>query len=457
MARPSPLDTIAAFASPPGGAARAVLRISGPRVLELARGCLRDPLPAARGLLTTRFDPATGRGTWPALGLWMPGPRSYTGEDVLELHLPGAEALCALALERVVQLGARPAEPGEFTRRAFLNGRMDLTQAEGVADLVGAKNEGQRRAALRLLEGDLGRRVADLVEELLGLSALAEASLDFDEYDTGAVPRDELRAGLLRARAQLEAVRAQVAAGAPASGRVCAVLAGAPNGGKSSLFNALTGAAALVSPRAGTTRDRLEGTWRADGLAIELWDLPGLDDAAEGLDALAQDRARASLAGADLILWVASAADPRAARPPYLRELPPGAARILVWSQIDVPGARPEPPAELLGALGHPPVARVSALRGLGLDELSRATRARVGALPEVGGVSRETAGRHRMALDDAGGELEAAERVLDAEGPLDLFASHLVAAGRALEALGGSHTAEDVLDRIFARFCLGK
>ncbi|TAJ21086.1 MAG: tRNA uridine-5-carboxymethylaminomethyl(34) synthesis GTPase MnmE, partial [Planctomycetota bacterium] len=316
-------DTIAAIASPPGPARRGVIRLSGARAAELVAACVRvdrgalardadgaRPSLGARALFHGWFD--DGGGTQPVLVLWMPGPRSYTREDVAELHLVGAEPLLAAALRRLLELGARAARPGEFTRRAFEHGRIDLSRAEGVLELVSASSDAERRAALALLSGGLEQRIAPLRERLADARALAEAALDFAEGDTGDVPAHELCALVLHARdglaRTLEFEVARVAL--PALPRV--LLVGAPNAGKSSLYNALVGAErALVAPIAGTTRDWLAARWNAAGVEVELVDTPGLDPAAAGIDRAAQQRAAELVATAALCVWTidAGAAD----------------------------------------------------------------------------------------------------------------------------------------------------
>ncbi len=459
----SPRDTICAVASPPGPGLRGILRVSGPQAADLVERCfrVRPPLGFERGrraLLAGDFDDGGGR--QPGLVLWMPGPRSYTGEDVAEFHLPGAPPLLRAANAHLVRLGARPAEPGEFTRRAFHCGRIDLSRAEGVAALVAASGEAERRAALRLLEGGFERRVAAAREALEELRALMEASLDFDEADTGEVPRAELAALAEHAAGALLATRAESVASAGEAGRARVVLLGAPNAGKSALFTALTGRRALVSPLAGTTRDTLSATLRlaGEGVEVELLDLPGLDADAAGLEREAQERAAERLAAADLILWVLDAAAPAApARPDGIGA---DAGALLVWNKIDLAAAGPRPPEAFLDAAGAREWIGTSALSGAGLAELGAkvagllAERGSAGAL---GGWGREVAARHRSGLAQADAELQAARAGLAGDLPLDLVATHLTAATDALDALAGRTTAEDLLDRIFARFCLGK
>jgi tRNA modification GTPase len=462
--------TIAALASPPGGSLRAIVRLSGPRAFAIAGACCVADAPVEslpRGLFRARFhDGAQGQDAWL---LCMRAPRSFTGEEVVELHLSGAAPLAEAALARVLELGGEPARPGEYARRAFEAGRLDLPRAEGILALVSAGGAAEARAALRLTGGGLSNLLDGLRGDLLDARALCEAALDFAEEDTASVDGEVVDALARRAARACEAARAMVRARPRAEGRARVVLCGAPNAGKSSLYNALAGApAALVSPLAGTTRDPLSTRLVLGGLEAELFDTAGLRATDDPVELAAQELARAEAGTADLALWVADATLPLAEAPP----LPPGAARILVWNQVDRPEAAPPP---RLGAL---PVVATSARTGAGLDELRNAIARILGeggghhgaagldqalvtdadALERAGsaaGILRETAARQGLALDELAHELAAA---LEARPRgLELAAEHLARAQGALGRLGGESTAEDVLDRIFSRFCLGK
>jgi len=466
--------TIAAIASPPGGAERGVLRVSGPAAGELVRATFRSDAPGfrldRRGAWTGRFDDGTG--TVPALLLWMPGPRSYTREDVAELHLPGAEPLLAAALGRLLALGATAAAPGEFTRRAFLSGRIDLTRAEGVLALVEAAHEDERRAATALFDGGLARRVEELRGGLDDLRALAEASLDFDEADTGAVPREELAALARTLAERLAAARAWEERRQPPSSLPRVALFGAPNAGKSALFNRLlAGSLALESPYAGTTRDPLVGRLGLGAGACRLVDGPGADAGAAGPDATAQRLARTEHASADLLLWVVDARRGSAGLEPERAELDRLAAPwLLAWSQLDRPDAVPAPDEALCrGGRGW---VGVSARDGRGLEALRDALAAALagpaggtggpgedlgGGREGAGGVARVLFARHAERLAAAAAALASARALIDAEEPLDLAAAALAEATAALDGIRGRTGAEDLLDRIFARFCIGK
>jgi tRNA modification GTPase len=444
-------DTIAAIATPPGPARRGIVRLSGPRAAELVRACLCDEVPRfepahPRHLARGRFD--DGRGLQPVTLLWMRAPSSFTREDVAELHLSGAEPLLACALGRLLALGARAAAPGEFTRRAFLNGRLDLSRAEGVLAMTEAGNEATRAAAALLLDGGLDERTAAMRERLLALLTLCEASLDFDEAETGHVPRAELERDLRAAEAAVaEALAWEVRRAAPSAfPRV--LLLGAPNAGKSSLWNALTGGRALVGPEAGTTRDALVGEWQLERLPCLLIDGPGLEAAPDSAPAAkAQQLFERVRAQADLVLWVVDATCPE------LAGVPEG-ARLLVWNKIDLPGARALATVAVPGGL---PAAPVSATRGTGLAELGRAVERMLAGEEREGGAAHMLFARHREALVRARVQLAEAAGLLESGAPLDLLAEALRASLAALDELSGRTLAEDVLDRIFARFCLGK
>jgi tRNA modification GTPase len=385
----------------------------------------------------------------------MPKPHSFTREDVAEFHLPGSPPLLHAALTRLLELGAIPAEPGEFTRRAFHSGRIDLTRAEGVLALVQSTNEAQARAARALLFGGLEARIAAARDHLVDLRTLCEASLDFDPDDAGHVPEPELRERMAKSEHALEsALGFEVQRTAPA-GLARVVLAGAPNAGKSALFNALAGEdGALVSDHAGTTRDALEARIEVDGHALQLVDTAGFDDAASSEpDIDAQALACSARTAADLVVWVVDAQHVRQARAVAERSMLGDRPVLLAWNKTDL---APAPPPGWTKELEVEEVVCLSALTGAGIGLL----KASIGTLLEQkssGGLERETALRHRGAIELSLFELRSSRASLADGLPLELVAEHVRRACDALDDVSGATTAEDVLDRIFARFCLGK
>lgn len=481
--------TIAAIASAPGAGHRGVIRVSGPRTAQLVRASFRPRAGVLelgpRGFQLGQLRDA--RGWQPALLLWMPGPRSFTREDVAELHLPGSPPLLHAALARLFELGAEAAQAGEFTRRAFLSGRIDLTQAEGVLEVVDATSRAELAAGRALLFGGLSERIAGLRDELEELRALCEASLDFDVSETGHVPEQMLlgRAAELLVRLREACAweqRRQVPRGEP---RI--VLSGAPNAGKSRLFNRLAEgtaqrsyARALVSAHAGTTRDALRATWTLAGVRCRLSDTAGLDPEpsdhsrraphAEAIQLEAQAFARSESQAADLVLWVVDAAHSSQAELERQRaQLPSAVAQLLVWNKIDLSDAAPAPPGMAqIPWVAQVPWVAVSARSGAGLGELAQAAARELRFLPDaqaatpgdrpgLAGAGRELSARHREALRAGVENLGAGMAELRGGGPLELFAEALREASGQLDAISGRTTSEDVLDRIFARFCLGK
>ncbi len=431
-------ETLFAPASGFGRAAVAVLRISGPEAGAALTALAGSPPPPRRLSLRTLRDPADGTVLDRALIAFFPGPETYSGEDMAELHLHGGLAVRARVLAALSrQPGCRPAGPGEFTRRAVLNGRMDLAEAEGVADLIDAETEGQRRQALRQLEGALSRQVAAWRDEAIDLLAGAEAALDFS--DEGDVDEDGLDAALIgRATILRDAIASALADGRRGErlrDGFWVVLAGEPNAGKSTLLNALARReAAIVSEIPGTTRDAIEVRLDLEGLPVVLVDTAGLRDTEEAVEAEGIRRSRARIAEADLVLALV----PPGGVPPDLGAAP----TLLVHTKVDLSAE----PVEGLA---------VSARTGEGLPALLDALRERA----EAGmgeGDALITRARHREALERC---LDHLDRLCAgaAGGLPELAAEDLRLAVRALGEVGGHVGVEDVLDRLFAGFCIGK
>lgn len=431
-------ETLFAPASGFGRAAVAVLRVSGPEAGAVLAALAGSPPPARRLSLRTLRDPADGTVLDRALVAFFPGPETYSGEDMAELHLHGGLAVRARVLAALSrQAGCRPAGPGEFTRRAVLNGRMDLTEAEGVADLIDAETEGQRRQALRQLEGALSRQVAAWRDEAIDLLAGAEAALDFS--DEGDVDEDGLDAALIgRATILRDAIAAALADGRRGErlrDGFWVVLAGEPNAGKSTLLNALARReAAIVSEIPGTTRDAIEVRLDLEGLPVVLVDTAGLRETEEAVEAEGIRRSRARIAEADLVLTLV----PPGGVAPDLS----GAPTLLVHTKADLSADAAEGLA-------------VSARTGEGLPALLDALRERAEAGMGEGN-ALVTRARHREALERCLAHLD--RLCAGAAGGLpELAAEDLRLAVRALGEVGGHVGVEDVLDRLFAGFCIGK
>lgn len=372
-------------------------------------------------------------------------PRSYTREDVVEIHLPGSPSLVARLVRALVGRGARPARPGEFTLRAFLNGRFDLAQAEAVEQVIAAESEAERRAALDQLEGAFSRRLRQVEHELLDLCADAEAAIDFVDQDIEFLSVEEAVARARRARERLGGLIADSAARHVADERPAVVLYGRPNSGKSTLFNALTGGDALVSDIPGTTRDVLAADLDV-GVPVRLFDTAG-DRQAAGLEAEASRRGRAAAGTADLVLFVVDAADWEASLPLEPRGVPV----LLVVNKCDLA------PGEAVRTRFHIREAVCTSGRtGRGLAEL----KARVAAMLQEGegdrGARFRLNFRQRALLREAEAALERAAAAAPGLG-MEFVALDLRAALDALGGITGRHVSEDLLDRIFSRFCLGK
>jgi tRNA modification GTPase len=427
-------DTIAAIATPGGRGGIGVVRISGPEVPRIARallGRLPEPRVATFGSLG---DVDQG------IALYFPAPGSYTGEPVLELQGHGGPVVMQALLAACLEAGARLAEPGEFTRRAFLEGKLDLAQAEAVADLIDAASREAARSALRSLSGAFSEAIATLQARLVELRALTEAMLDFPEEELDTLHRDDAAARLGEVRRALEAVLARSREGSLLRSGIHVVLAGRPNVGKSSLLNRLAGDdRAIVTPVPGTTRDTLREPVQIDGVPLVLVDTAGLRASTDLVERLGIERTQRELERADLVLAVYDATQGR----DELERLPRAAARIEVYNKLDlVPGF--VPPS---GALA------VSAESGEGLDRLRRAILEAAGwsSSGEPVFLARE---RHLRALEKARGHLDAAAKEARR---WEFFAEELRLAHRALGTITGEFTADDLLGEIFARFCIGK
>jgi tRNA modification GTPase len=439
-------DTIAAIATAAGAAGVGILRLSGPGCRAIASTLLGRP-PQPRHAHYLRFRDDDREVIDDGLLIFFPGPHSYTGEDVLELQGHGSPVLLSRLLRRCLQLGARTARPGEFTERAFLEGRLDLAQAEAVADLVSAGSEAAARAARRSLEGEFSRRVDAVVEALTGLRVWIEAALDFPEEEVDFLAAPELGQRLLAVSTDLASLRTAAERGKRLVDGLHVVIVGPPNAGKSSLLNALSGEErAIVTEIPGTTRDLLRERVRIDGIEITLVDTAGLRDSPEPVEREGIRRAHAELPKADLVLVVLDDSRPQDAMPAIEFAGP----RLWLHNKSDLSGRA--------GQVESGPDGRhiwLSAKTGAGLPKLLE-------ALKDAAGQGEGSAGafsarsRHLDALARAASSLERAATQLH-RGSGELAAEELRQAQASLGAITGAVDADSLLGRIFSDFCIGK
>lgn len=442
-------DTIAAIASAPGAAGVGVLRVSGPRVPDIAFQLLGRH-PDARRAHFTAFrdgdDTLIDRG----LLLHFPAPASYTGEHVLELQGHGSPVLLDALLRRICAMGARLARPGEFTERAFLNGKLDLAQAEAVADLIAARSQAGARAALQSMEGVFSGKVHDVLHALVALRVHIEAAIDFPEEEIDFLADPAIMDQLLALRAALAALLREARRGVRLNDGLRVAIVGRPNAGKSSLLNALAGSdRAIVTDIAGTTRDVLRESLNLDGIALELADTAGLRDTDDPVEREGVRRARGELARADVALLVTDALHVEHDLS-LLADLPASAERIVLVNKIDLDDHAPryDVRADAIWVWA-------SARTGAGLDALRDHLRQLAGAGSGEGAFSARR--RHVLALEQVATHLGHAEDVLRATRAGELAAEELRQAQHALGEITGTYTSDDLLGAIFSSFCIGK
>jgi tRNA modification GTPase len=445
-------DTIAAISTAPGRGGIGIVRVSGPASAIVARGILRA-LPAARTAELHRFLDAQGEAIDEGIALYFPAPSSFTGEDVLELQGHGGPVVLDLLLARTFELGARPAQPGEFTQRAFLNDKIDLAQAEAIADLIDSGSAEAARAALRSLQGEFSSQVHGLAESVLTLRMWVEAAIDFPEEEIDFLADRALGDRMEFIRRRFAELAETARQGALLRDGLTLVIAGRPNAGKSSLLNRLAGyEAAIVTPIPGTTRDVLRERIEIDGLPLHVLDTAGLRDSADEVEAEGIRRAHRELERADRVLFIVDASDPVAvaAIDGDLAALPTQAPRTVVCNKIDCAGraAVMEP--------GDVPRVHLSAKSGAGLDLLRAHLKDCVGFHPAGGGALSARA-RHLEALRRARAHVEEAQRLLTERHAGELVAQELTEAQRDLGEITGQVTSDDLLGRIFGSFCIGK
>ena len=441
-------DTIVAIASAPGAGGVGIVRLSGPDARRIAEVISTRALQPRRAHYV-RFVEADGGIVDDGIALSFPAPASFTGEDVVELQAHGSPVVLQQLVARACALGARAARPGEFSERAFLNGKLDLAQAEAIADLIAAADTRAARAARRSLDGAFSHRVDALGAQLLALRVHVEAAIDFADEPLDTLGGEQVRARLAAARDGLDALIVDAERGRKLRDGVHAVIVGPPNAGKSSLLNALAGSdRAIVTDVAGTTRDTLRETIRLDGLELHLVDTAGLREGGDAIEREGMRRARAELQRADVALAVVDARDPVAGRAAVADDIAGVPAVLWIHNKVDLLADVPGDDAE---------VVHVSAARGLGLEALHVRLRA-LATGHAVDGAEGEFSARarHVEALQRAAQHAGDAGTHLRHEH-LELAAEELRLAHDALGEITGRISADDLLGHVFSTFCIGK
>ena len=444
-------DTIAAIATPPGRGGVGIVRLSGPAVPAIAEGLL-GALPAARYAKYAHFADADGSSIDQGIALYFRGPASFTGEDVLELHGHGGPVVMDMLLGRVLQLGARLAEPGEFSRRAFLNGKLDLAQAEAVADLIDSQTRAAARSAMRSLDGQFSTRVHVLVDGMIALRMYVEAAIDFPEEEIDFLADASLVQRLDALVADTADLLRHARTGRLLRDGMTLVIAGLPNAGKSSLMNALTGEeSAIVTHIPGTTRDVLREQIDIDGLPVTLIDTAGLRESDDEVEREGVRRARAQIARADHALWVFDGISDADGHGLATADLPATLSVTRVRNKADISG-KPVGITEGNGVIEI----HLSAKTGEGVDLL----REHLKHLMAYQGTDEgdfSARRRHLDAIEQARDALQRGEHALRHAQAGELLAEELRIAQQSLSTITGEFSADDLLGEIFASFCIGK
>ena len=461
------LDTIVAISTPPGRGGIGIVRLSGPQALEVAAPMLRlrHELAAGRARFGDLLDASSGEAMDEVVATYFAAPNSYTGDDVVEIAMHGAPVLLDYAVRQCCARGARLAEPGEFTQRAFLAGRIDLTQAEAVHDLIGSSTLEQARVAARQLGGALAKLVAPIKAELVHLIATMEAGIDFAEDDIDVMPAEQIAAKIAAVRAPLEALEHSFAYGRIVREGFRLAIVGRPNAGKSSLFNRLVERErAIVTATPGTTRDLVTETVAIEGIPVELIDTAGLRHASDEAERMGIAKSHEAIADADIVLLVIDTIAVMQAGELtdqewslLNRERTASHSLIVVWNKCDLWDGTGLP--QHLNALPDSPVqVKTSAVTGEGIAELRTAI---VETVAGVEGGVREagmlTNLRQHQAVEQALSGLDTAAIALAESVPHEMILLDLYNALRGLDALTGATTTEDVLQLIFSTFCIGK
>jgi len=445
------LRTIAAIATPPGRGGIGIVRLSGPDTPRIAESILGS-LPTARYATYAHFRDARGQAIDQGLALYFPSPHSFTGEHVLELHGHGGPVVLDMLLQRALELGARLARPGEFSERAFLNGKLDLTQAEAVADLIDAGSQTAARSALRSLEGEFSRRVHGLVEALTRLRLYVEAAIDFPEEEIDFLADARVTEELESLARDFEMLQASTQQGVLLHDGMTVVLTGPPNAGKSSLLNALTERdSAIVSTTPGTTRDVLRERIHVDGMPVHLVDTAGLRESGDDIETEGIRRAREQIAAADRALVVLDDSVAKVDWSSIQSHFPPTLPRTLIRNKIDLTGraiGKRQTPEGLELA--------VSVKTGAGLNLLREHLKECMG-FQTAGEGTYMARRRHLDAIARARDHLLQGRQRLSTERAGELLAEELRLAQQALSEITGTFTPDDLLGKIFSSFCIGK
>jgi tRNA modification GTPase len=442
-------DTICAIATPPGVGGVGVIRVSGPNSKSIAEQIL-DITVQPRRAHFARFIDERGNALDSGIAILFTAPASFTGEDVLELQGHGGPQILQLLLKRVLSLGARPARPGEFSERAFLNNKIDLVQAEAIADLIESGTEASARAAQRSLEGVFSEQVNALQQELIDLRVFVEAAMDFPDEEIDFLEDSDVLERLGKAGARVKSLLDQAHQGQLLRDGINIVIAGLPNAGKSSLLNALAGReSAIVTDIPGTTRDVLREHISLDGLPAHISDTAGIRESTDQIEAEGVRRARASLATADLALLVIDSSQPLEPQLALRTEVPDNIPCIEVHNKIDLSGDKTEADAEGLKV-------RVSAKTGTGLQNLVQMIKSIVGASSGQEGVfSART--RHLEALRLTLVHIQTGQQQLQQFNAPEILAEELRLAQKSLGEITGQYLPDDLLGAIFSSFCIGK
>ncbi|NLS53600.1 tRNA uridine-5-carboxymethylaminomethyl(34) synthesis GTPase MnmE [Hafnia alvei] len=450
-------DTIVAQATPPGRGGVGILRVSGRQAKEVAMALL-GKLPKPRYADYLPFKDTDGSVLDQGIALYFPGPNSFTGEDVLELQGHGGPVILDLLLKRILQMPeVRIARPGEFSERAFLNDKLDLAQAEAIADLIDASSEQAARSAVNSLQGAFSNRVNQLVEALTHLRIFVEAAIDFPDEEIDFLSDGKIEAQLNGIMGELQAVRAEARQGSLLREGMKVVIAGRPNAGKSSLLNALAGReAAIVTDIAGTTRDVLREHIHIDGMPLHIIDTAGLREASDEVERIGIERAWNEIEQADRVLFMVDgtttdAIEPASIWPEFMARLPKTLPITVVRNKADMTGE-----ALGLSEVNGYSLIRLSARTGEGIDVLRDHLKQSMGFTSNMEGgfLARR---RHLQALETAAEHLEQGKEQLVSAYAGELLAEELRLAQQALSEITGEFTSDDLLGRIFSSFCIGK